>query len=810
MYKLRAELRTHGADVRGVAASPEGVIATASRDNTVALWDRDAVEPRIILRGHDHFVNDVAFVGGKLVTASSDKTLRVWDVKSGDCTSVLRGHEAPICAVAVLPVIDGEKIISASWDKTARVWDLQSGTCVKILGGHEAAVWGVSGFADGRLITVAADKTVRVWAPDGSEGIKLPSAHSDVVRDVIVGPKGGFVTVANDSAMIYWTDNDGSFSESRRLSDLHDGSYIYSIDGLEMEPGKWTFVSGGEDNSVRVVEADLTSSTNIECTQTVMHPGTVWSACLCPGGDFVSACSDGVARVFTRDPAAVAEADVLSTFEKAVSERQVNTKVIGGVDVTKLPEAEEALAAPGKKDGENKIVKTATGTAEVYMWSAAEGKWSKVGEVVDNPAGGGGGGSISGKSYDFVFEVEVGEGGKKEKLGYNRGENPYFAAQRFIDDNELTPEFLDQIAQFIEQQVPADALRSQNAGPSDPLTGGSRYVPGGQAASTASGGDPLTGGSRYIPGGGGLARTAGAGGDPLTGGSRYIPGGSGIPPGKLPPPRKLIPHRDGVVLYKSTDQLEKIQAKLSEFNTEFATAGSDFALNQAEASVFGSSLLPKLKTRGGAVAILDDNDCAVVEKLLKWPTARVFPVFDVARLVISFPSGSAYFFGSRNGEALRDVLNHISSAEATAPVYIMSCRFLCNMFGNRVSGSKVLSEYETILSATEGASKSSNRRARETFASLMINYAVMMHDGQAKADERVAVLQRIVNLISGGEKDEEVLYRLMIAMGTLLCDDPESAQKGVELGVAQAAADVASVSARLQQIAMEIATIIAS
>lgn len=813
MYKLRAELRAHGADVRGVAASKNGVIATASRDKTAALWDPDTLEPRTVLRGHGHFVNDVAFVNpDRLVTASSDKTLRLWDVKSGECTSVLEGHEEAVCGVSVLPSTDGGKIISASWDKTARVWDTQTGACLKVLSGHEAAVWGACGLPDGRLITVAADKSIRIWNADGSQSVALPAAHTDVVRGVMPGPKGGFITVANDSAMIYWSDQAPSFAESTRLSDLHDGSYIYSVDGLEMDIGKWTFVTGGEDNAVRVIDAELTSGTKISCTQTVMHPGTVWSACMCPGGDFVSACSDGVARIFTKDPAGVAEQDVLSSFEKAVSERQVNTKVIGGVDVSKLPEAEAALAIPGKKDGENKIVKTASGKADVYMWSAAEAKWSKVGEVVDNPSGGGaGGGAINGKSYDFVFEVEIGEGGKKEKLGYNRGENSYFAAQRFIDENELSQEFLDQIAQFIEQQVPADALRPQGAGPSDPLTGGARYVPGGGVggAPSGAGGDPLTGGSRYVPGGGAMPTNAG-GADPLTGGSRYVPGGSGSMSSKLPPPRKLIPHRDGVVLYKSTDQLEKIQLKLSDMNTEFAKAGSDIALNQDEAQVFGGSLLPKLKARGGAVAVLGDEDCRVVEKLLKWPTSHAFPVLDVARLVISFPSGCGYFFGTKNGEVLGDILRHMSSAEATAPVYIMGCRFLCNMFGNRVSGSKVLSEIEAILGATKGASKSSNRRARETYASLVINYAVMLHDGTAKADERAPVMETIVKLVTGGEKDEEVLYRLMVALGTLLCDDMDSARKGVELGAAQAASDAAAISARLQQIAMEIATIIAS
>lgn len=808
MYKLRAEFRAHSADVRGVAASPDGVIATASRDKTIVIWDASSIEPRHFLRDHTHFVNDLIFhTPSILVSASADKTLRIWNTNTGQCLNILKGHEASVCALANMS--EG-RVVSASWDGTVRVWNVEKAVCDAVLKGHDGAVWGVSSFPDGRIVTAGADKTVRIWNHSHTDSQVLSGVHTDVIRAVVVGIKGGFVTVANDSTMVQWEDRGMGFIEGKKLLDLHDGSYIYSLDAAQLDVGAWTLVSGGEDNAVRVVEMDFKNDTRIACVQTIMHPGTVWSACLCPGGDLVSACSDGVARVFTKDPEMTAEPDVMAAFEKAVAERQVNTKVIGGVDVSKLPEAEAALSVPGKKDGENKIVKTAGGTAEVYMWSAAEARWSKVGEVVDNPSGGigAGGGSINGKTYDFVFEVEVGEGGRKEKLGFNRGENPYLAAQRFIDDNELSQEFLDQIAQFIEQQVPKDALVSQHSGLSDPLTGGSRYVPGGGSADGGTSGDPLTGGSRYVPGN--AAQPVATGGDPLTGASRYVPGGSAAPSNKLPPPRKLIPHKNGVVLYKSSDQLPKIQSKLSDFNAEFAREGSAVALNVEEAQVFGGSLIPKLSTRGDAVVLLDDAECGVVGKLLKWPTSHAFPALDIARLVVSIPSGCAYFFGKENGAVLEDVLGHLESGDAAASVYIMGCRFLCNMFGNRVSGTVAQREVERILGACAGAAKSGNRRARETFASVVINYAVSLHDGKASVEERKRVMKKVVDVLDGGEQDEEVVYRMMLAMGTLMCGGEEFGKMGVEMGAAGAAAKVAPVSARVQQVALDIATIIAT
>jgi phospholipase A-2-activating protein len=803
-YRLRAELLAHEADVRGVAADSASTrVATASRDSLALVWDVAAGggAPLSSLRGHDHFVNAVAFMpSGAVVTASSDGTIRAWTVAgdgTAECAAVLKGHEKNVCHVAVVPG-DSGRVVSSSWDMTARVWNVASGECLFVLRGHEAAVWAAHALPDGRIVTVGGDKTARVWSADGAQHIVLPSVHSDVVRAIAPGPNAGFVTVSNDSSAVHWAPNAaGGFDPGAHLPNLHDGSFAYTVAGMPAPGGggRWLFASGGEDNAVRVVHADA-GGAELVCVQTIMLPGVVWSVALAPNGDIVAGCSDHVARVFTRDPAAVAADDVLAAFDKAVSERQLSTKVIGGVDVAKLPLAEEALAGPGAKDGENKMVRTAGGSAEVHMWSASDDRWAKVGDVVDNPDGTStmGGGEVRGKRYDFVFEVELGAGGKKEQLGYNRGENSYAAAQRFIEDNELNQDFLDQIAAFVEQQVPADAMPSDGAGASDPLTGGSRYVP------RRGGGD-----GRLANFGGG-----GGGGDPLTGGGAYRAGGAArnVP---LPPPRRYLPHATGPVTYTVSDQLPKLQSKLAEFNTQLATQMSALALSEDEALVFGTQLMPKLKDKaGGESLVVTDEECAVVDKMLKWPTALSFPVLDMARLVIARPSAGAYFFGKRDGAVLDVVLAHVASPDASAAVLIMGCRFLSNLFGNRVVAASAHARCGEILQAAAGAAKSENRRARETHASLLVNYAVSLLSSNAAPDDRAPVLQTAVALLNGGEKDEEVVFRLSVAMGTLMCGGDDMAAKGLELGAAAAAAAVAPVSARVQQVAHEIATLIAS
>lgn len=92
----------------------------------------------------------------------------------------------------------------------------------------------------------------------------------------------------------------------------------------------------------------------------------------------------------------------------------------GSVDTSKLP-GEDALITPGKKEGENKLVKTASGSVDVYTWTG--GAWMKVGEMTDG-TGSGEKKMYKGKEWDYVFDVDISDGAPKLQLPYNaNGEN---------------------------------------------------------------------------------------------------------------------------------------------------------------------------------------------------------------------------------------------------------------------------------------------------------------------------------------------------------------------------------------------------
>jgi uncharacterized protein with WD repeat len=118
---------------------------------------------------------------GQLVaSASVNKTVRLWEAATGTCRSTLEGHSKKVMVVAFSP--DGQLVASASVDKTVRLWEAATGTCHSTLEGHSREVTAVAFSPDGQVLHTNAGE-IRLSSPLIAQ---LPSWRQKQSSNVLV------------------------------------------------------------------------------------------------------------------------------------------------------------------------------------------------------------------------------------------------------------------------------------------------------------------------------------------------------------------------------------------------------------------------------------------------------------------------------------------------------------------------------------------------------------------------------------------------------------------------------------------------
>ncbi|KAJ3722797.1 phospholipase A-2-activating protein [Lentinula guzmanii] len=769
-YRLSATLKAHTSDVRAVNSPTNDTILSASRDSTAISWQRSSSSssftPETVIRASTRYVNAVAYIPptpdapkGYAVTGGQDAIVNVFSLSSSkeDPDFSLLGHSDNVCALDVTP---SGTIVSGSWDRTARVW--KGFNLAYELRGHELSVWAVLAVDEEQVLTGSADKTIKLW--NQHKLISTFRGHQDAVRGLALVPDLGFASCSNDSEIRVWTlGGDLIYSLSGHTS------FVYSLSILP----SGGIVSGGEDRSVRIWKDG-------ECAQVLVHPAiSVWSVSTMPNGDIISGCSDGVVRVFTEAEDRWASSEELKAYDDMVASQALPSQQVGDIKKSDLG-GTEALNVPGKKPGDTKMIRNGD-IVEVYQWDADNITWQRIGEVVD-AVGQGRKQLYQGKEYDYVFDVDIQDGVPALKLPYNVTENPFTAAQRFLQNNDLPLSYIDQVVNFIETNTAGVQLGS-NEEYVDPFTGATRYRSSGNSAPTTNPGpstyvDPYTGASRYTSNSAAPSSApSSAYMDPFTGASRYS-GASSTPPTSAAP--KRIPmaawniYRPANVPSMSHKTFE-VDGRLRD---EIST--SSLAMYPHELASFEDTFAylthvtdPKSQISNLAVPTTSNVD-AIVQILERWPSAALYPVIDLSRIVAAFCPGAfdTPALKSRFIQALLTAGEWSSPWNPPLQKYreinlTLALKTLANMFqeGAKLNESWV----NEVLSALNQLPYEVLSKAQRTcLATILFNMSCTQLSSPLDALQRQQFFELALRILQNEKADSETVYRTLFSVGNTL------------------------------------------
>ncbi|KAH6845648.1 hypothetical protein B0I37DRAFT_356096 [Chaetomium sp. MPI-CAGE-AT-0009] len=197
--QLQRTLEGHSEPVYSVTFSPDStVLASASADCTARLWDMETGRQRRCLSDSCY---SVAFSPDSTVLASgsADHTIRLWDVETGQVRRTLQGHTDHVCSVAFSP--DSTVLASASVDCTIRLWDAETGQLRQTLECN-SEILSVAFSPDSTILgSASTDKTIRLW--------NIATGH---LHQILTGHSGWCRSVAfsSDSTLLASASEDGT------------------------------------------------------------------------------------------------------------------------------------------------------------------------------------------------------------------------------------------------------------------------------------------------------------------------------------------------------------------------------------------------------------------------------------------------------------------------------------------------------------------------------------------------------------------------------------------------------------------------
>jgi WD40 repeat protein len=247
--KTLALLKEHTKDVTSLAFWGDDLLASASWDSTVKVWQLPGEKSKFTFKGHTRQARSVAFLGNGNTLASAGGNpdpsakggeVKVWDLTAGAEKSAPYKGERPVETVAA-----NRNGRFMAWSNFADVvvWDTVGNKQIATLPGHPLEVAAVAIPETGRTLAVAGGQEVRLWdmpATGGRSGkpAKAPTAARltlktpYLIHSVAFSLDGQLVAAGGDGAVTVWEVGSGGQKWTAKTLEKGDAKGVaFSRDG---------------------------------------------------------------------------------------------------------------------------------------------------------------------------------------------------------------------------------------------------------------------------------------------------------------------------------------------------------------------------------------------------------------------------------------------------------------------------------------------------------------------------------------------------------------------------------------------------
>ncbi len=248
------QLPDHAGGVDALAFAPDGRslasgvgerISALAFDDTVRIWSwpdqelqREMSGDKDEVAGCSAFQNQIAFSpdGRLLAAASHDFTVQLWQADGSQLLHTLAGHEAPILDLAMAP--DGSVLASAAEDGTVRVWSADDGQPLGVLQSPAFGWQSVSFAPDGSTLAAAtAAGEIMLWDMPGADLVAQFSAALNPRSDLVFSADGSLLAGAVGSEVYLWQAAAGDLAYRLAGPGGQVTSLAFSKDGRSLAAG---------------------------------------------------------------------------------------------------------------------------------------------------------------------------------------------------------------------------------------------------------------------------------------------------------------------------------------------------------------------------------------------------------------------------------------------------------------------------------------------------------------------------------------------------------------------------------------------